>query len=225
MRIPFDSLTLNAVVHELKPFVGAKVQKIVQPDANTIVLGMYGPGEGHLLISTDPVFARAHFVTKRYRNPQSVIGFCTHLRTHLDGAIVTKVRQVGFDRILEIDFESETGRKRIVAELMGKHSNLMLLGPDLRIIACAKAVGAGKSHRLILPGREYTLPPFPPRRPLFEALPTDDLTQFEGASPFLVSLIEAKFTSLEDLKERVAKGAFNPVLIRGSGAYSASFAR
>lgn len=219
MRIPFDSLCLNAIVHELKPFENAKVQKVVQPDPNTIVLGMFGPGEAHLLISCDPVFARTHFVTKRYKNPQPLHGFCTQLRSHIEGSYVTEVRQIGFDRILEIDFHSANGPRRLVVELMGKHSNIMLLGSDLKIIAAAKTVGAGKSHRLVMPGRMYEKPPFEPKPPIWKAKPGDDLKQYEGASPFLASLVEGGTLSTAEIGNLVKRGGYKPSLVRGAGAY------
>lgn len=219
MRIPFDSLCLNAIVHELKPFVGARVQKIVQPDANTVVLGMFGPGEGHLLISCDPVFARAHFVTKRRRNPQPLYGFCTQLRSHLEGSFIAEARQIGFDRILEIDFNTPNGPRRLIAELMGKHSNVILLGADQRIIAAAKTVGVGKSRRPILPGRPYEKPPFDPKAPLWEAREGDELEKYEGASPFLARLIEGGHLSPADVGALAASGRYQPALLRGAGAY------
>lgn len=219
MRIPFDSLCLSAVAFELRAFLGAKVQKVVQPDPYTVVLCLYGPGEGHFLISCDPNFARAHFITKRRKNPQPVLGFCTQLRAHLEGGFVAEARQVGFDRLLEIDFNTSGGPRSLVAELMGKHSNVILLSADLRVIAAAKTVGPAKSRRPVLPGRPYEKPPFEPKPPVWEAGPGDDLRAFEGASPFLVGLIERGVVRPAEIGRLVRSGAYEPVLVRGSGAY------
>jgi predicted ribosome quality control (RQC) complex YloA/Tae2 family protein len=199
--------------------VGAQVQKVVQPEPSSVIIGMFGPGEGMLLLSCDPVFARAYFVTKRLRSPQPLPAFCSVLRTHLIDSRLSSVQQMGFDRVLKLTFEGAEGKRTLIAELMGKHSNLILVGDNGRILACAKTVGAHKSSRVVQTGHVYEPPPFPPRKPIYDAKEGDDLTQFDGASPFLISMVEAHFVSLEDIKNRVKAGRFEPVLIRGAGAY------
>src|SRR4051812_7549938 len=107
MRIPYDSLTLSAVTHELQPFVDSKLQRVSQLDDFTIVLGLYGGGggEAYLLLSCDPVFSRVHFVTKRPSNMAQPPVFCSTLRARLDQARLRSVEQVDFDRILFLPLE------------------------------------------------------------------------------------------------------------------------
>lgn len=159
-KIPFDSFTLSAVVAELRPYVGGKVQNVRQPTDTEIALGLYGNGhEAMLLLSCHPLFARAHFITKRPGNQPSPPQFLSALRSRIDGGRIAEVRQVQGDRILEILVETPEGIFRLVAELMGKHSNLILVEADGRIVGAAKWVGRSKSSRPIQPGAPYHLPP------------------------------------------------------------------
>lgn len=223
LKIPFDSLTLRAVVAEAQPYVGGRVQRIWQPDDLTIVLAFYAEGkEALFLISSHPIFSRAHFVTKRPANPQPLPALCTALRARVDGSRILSVKQVDFDRILILEFEGSEGKHTLIAELMGKHSNIMLLDPTDRVIAAAKWVGRSKSVRPIQAGKPYAPPPFDPKPSLLDASPADDLKQFHGASPFLLLLIESR--GLEEVQRLVKSNSFHPVLVHGSGAYPISVA-
>lgn len=160
MRIPFDSFVLSAVTAELKGLVPAKIQGIRQPQDDTLVIGLYAGGrESMLLLSCHPVFSRAHLTTRRPANRPSPSAFLSTLRTRLDGGRLVQVRQVQGDRMLDLTIESDSGIHRLVAELMGKHSNLILVDGGGRIVSAAKWVGTTKSSRPILPSREYHLPP------------------------------------------------------------------
>ncbi|MFI5386891.1 MAG: NFACT family protein [Fimbriimonadales bacterium] len=233
VRIPYDSLTLSAVVWELQAFAGGKVQRISQPDDFTIGIGLYSKeaGGGMLLISCHPQFARAYLTTKRLANQPNPPVFCSTLRARLEGGFLRSVVQVDFDRILELEIEHPSGTHRVIAELMGKHSNIMLVDEEKKVISAAKWVGRTKSSRPIQPGGKYHPPPFAPRPPLYEAKPGDDLKGFSGASPFLVALIESDRTDPTDPTDRfhavkavVLEGSVHPILCPGHGAYSISVA-
>src|SRR5690242_4037032 len=104
IRIPYDSLTLAAVVAELQAYVGGKLQRISQPDADTLGLGIYAAGkEAYLLLSCHPQFARAYLSTRRPSNPSQPPQLCAAMRARLDGAKVAAIRQENFDRVLRID--------------------------------------------------------------------------------------------------------------------------
>lgn len=229
MRIPYDSLTLSAVAHEVRGFIGAKVQRISQLDEFSVVLGLYGGpnhGEALFLLSCDPLFARAHFVTKRPVNQPQIPAFCAALRSKLDQSRLRAAGQVGFDRILRLSFEQPGARYALIAELMGKHSNVILVDEnDDRIVAVAKPIGPSKSSRVVLIGRRFEPPPLAPRPSLLKANEGDDLAACEGASPFLVALLGAMGAgALRELQERVAASRFDPVISPGNGAYSVSVA-
>lgn len=218
MRIPFDSLTLASVVHELQAFVGAKVQKISQPSETEVVFELYGSaGVGHLLLSCHPEFARAHLSTRKPANPTQPPQFLTALRARIGISRVMGIRQVRFDRVLEIEFEGPEGEFLLVAELMGKHSNLMLLDSGRRVIGAAKWIGKGKSVRPIQAGAKYEPPPFEIKPSLLAASPGDALEKCEGASPFLIRLMGNE--GLKLVQEAVLTGSYSPVLVAGSGAY------
>ncbi len=205
MRIPFDSFTLSAVVEELRAFVGGKVQSVRQPSDFEVCIGIYaGGGEGMLLLNSHPVFSRVHFITKRPSNQAQPPVFCMTLRARLEGARLIAVNQIQHDRILELTFESPVGESRLIAELMGKHSNLILVDQADRILSAAKWVGRTKSSRPIQPNSHYELPPV--------------LSKGTAApmSPFLTKLMAAT--------EGELPSEFAPVLSPGNGAYPISVA-
>lgn len=220
-KIPFDSLSLAAVVAEAQHYVGGKLQKVWQPDENTIVLALYRDGqEGLFMLSCHPVFARAHFVTKKPTNMQPMPGLCSSLRAHVDGGRIAAIRQINLDRIIALEIETHEGPHTLVAELMGKHSNIMLLDPETRVIAAAKWVNKSKSVRPIQASRTYEPPPFDPKPSLLKAKAGDDLSSFQGVSPFLRKLLDMRgAAALADLQEVIKTHAYHPVFVQGVGAY------
>ncbi len=226
MPIPFDSLTLAAVAAELRGWQSAKVQKVLQDDAGEVGLELYQGGRvGFLLLSAHPEFARVHLATRRLSPVSPPPPFCAALRKYLDGARLLDIRQVGFDRVLHLDFERGDEPFRLIAEIMGKHSNLVLLDREGKVQGAAKWVGRRMSKRPIQPGAPYAPPPFEPRPSLLTA-PTDaDLEGYEGASPFLRRLLAAPGgPSLAEIQDRVRSGSYAPVFVPGEGAYPVSIA-
>lgn len=221
MRIPFDSLTLCAAIAEAQVVVGTKLDRVLQTDGSTIVLGCYGDSGAWFLVSADPVYSRAHLIARRPEGLKPVPPFALDLRKHLAEGVVRFVRQRGLDRILEIGVDAADGSYQIVAELMGKHSNIMLVKSDRTVVAAAKWVGATKSLRPVLPGKPYAPPPFEPKPSVLTAKPGDPLNKFEGVSPFLSKLIEAG-TPLETVQAAIQSRKFSPVYSEGHGAYPLS---
>lgn len=214
---PFDSFCLAAVTAEVKKLVGARVQKVWQPEPFTVVLSLYWGSERLLLLSADPVFARAH-LTGRRPGRGELPEFCVQLRKRLTDSRLDLVRQRGLDRILELGFSSEEGDCMLVCELMGKHSNLMLVDSGKAVVAAAKWVGPRQSKRPVLPGRPYLPPPFDPKPSFLKAKEGDDLRDYEGVSPFIVKLI-ASGVPLAELQKAVREDAYLPVVSPGFGAY------
>lgn len=223
-RIPFDSLTLCAVVAEAQAYIGGKVQRIWQPDESTVVFAIYRNGrEAMFLLSCHPTYFRCHFVTKRASNPQPFPQLLTALRAHVADSHLTGVTQIGFDRILELRFSKAGEEFRLVAELMGKHSNLMFMDQDLRLLAAAKWVGPSKSKRPIQAGKTYAPPPFKHKPPIAEAKDLNDIESYQGASPHLVELLRAQGPeALATLRETIVRSMYAPVLVPGRGAYPIS---
>lgn len=205
------------MVSELRPWIGARVQKIVQPDPVTLVLELYLGGVGWFLISWDAKFARAHFSTRRPERPPEPFTFATEVRQQLNDSRLTSVEQVGFDRILKLRFDASAGKVVLIAELMGKHSNLIAVDDSGRVAACAKAIGTSKSKRPVLKGYRYEPPPTASAKSVLKAKPGDPLKGLEGASPILVALIESGFPP-DTIQAAVREGKYEPNL-SSAGAY------
>jgi len=238
---PFDSLCLAAIVAEIRPSVGGRLQRVIQPNERTLFLGIYANGvEQGLLLSCSPNFARAHPTSVRPASTGDILPLAAALRRDVDGGRVTQIRQVGFDRILEVEFTKAEGAFRLVAELTGKHSNLILVDPAGKVVAAAHRVTATQSVRPVMAQRPYSPPPFPPRRPIFEAKNWEEFDVAEGGGPFLKSLLlaragldraertpgafEALKSELSRIKQIVRSGEFQPVSVPNLGAYPISVA-
>ena len=155
-RIPFEAITLAAVCSEIEQFLGGKIQDVRQPNDYTIVLELYARGKtGFLLISCHPEFFRVYFTTRKSATLQNPPQFCTALRTSLVGLSLEGVSMTKSDRILCLDF----GGWKLIAELMGKHSNLILVNANNTIQGAAQWIGKAKSKRPILAQHKYDAPP------------------------------------------------------------------
>ena len=165
--MPFDGFTLGLVARELDDaLTGGRVNKIIQPERDEIILTIRSGGENRqLLLSATANCARAHLTTTRKNNPLEPPALCMLMRKHITGGRVCGVRALECDRILEIEIEhfdelGDRARKRIICEFMGKHSNLNFVGGDGRIIDSARRVNEQiSSVREVLPGLRYELPP------------------------------------------------------------------
>ena len=162
----FDGITTCKVVEELRRTVeGGKIDKIYQPEPDEVVIAVRRPGQVYrLLLSAHMDSARFYLTEHRPETPLEPPMFCMLFRKHFGGGRITAVRQIGFDRILEIETEvyNELGdlcHKRILLEIMGRHSNLILVDENGRIIDSVHHVGQDMSHfRMVLPGLPYEAP-------------------------------------------------------------------
>ncbi len=110
------------------------IQNIYQPTARTILLEIRTPGRTHrLLISCHPETARLHLTTEAFQNPPTPPAFCQFLRAHLQGTRIDKIEQIQGDRIVQLTLTAKEGPCRLVAELTGKISNLLVLDGTGRI--------------------------------------------------------------------------------------------
>ncbi len=168
-----DGLSLRTLVSELdKRLAGARVDKISQPDKFRLGLWLRQPGENiALLLSANPDGAAAWLPAALPDNPAVPPAFCMLLRKHLEDGRVAGVTQHGLDRVVTIavDTRGERGlivTKQLILEIMGKHSNIILV-QDGVVLDAIRRVGAGISRvRQVLPGRPYLLPPGRPRADL-----------------------------------------------------------
>ncbi len=159
-RIPYDSLCLRTVLDELGDYVGGRVQEIRGPNPTDTVLTLYAKGrEAMLLISCHPEFARMHLVTKRRANPPHPSVWVSTLRARLDGSTLESAVQIQGDRLCVLTFTGESGTHRLVAELMGKHSNVILVEGNERIVGASKWIQPTQSRRPVTPNTAYLWPP------------------------------------------------------------------
>lgn len=161
-----DGVFLNCIKKELSPLIGGRVDRIYQPSREEVVFQfrIYG-GNLKLVFSTSAGTARVHITKSEIENPKVPPMFCMLLRKHLGAGRLIDIRQDGLERILYFDFESvnEMGdlvKLTLAIEIMGRHSNLILINADGKVIDSIKRVGEDMSSvRLVLPGITYSLPP------------------------------------------------------------------
>jgi predicted ribosome quality control (RQC) complex YloA/Tae2 family protein len=161
LAVPFDRFVLAAVAAELQhTIVGGRVQKISQPSPTDIVLACFGAGGARrLLISTDPQNPRLHLTQVRRENPTQPLGFCQVARKYLEGLRLDEVALPYPDRVLRLAFSAANGDQALlIAELMGRNANLILLGGDGIVRGVLRPIAAD-SPRPLRPGVPYTDPP------------------------------------------------------------------
>ena len=158
----FDGIVTKALVTDFqKSLIGARVNKVFQPDKTEIILNLYN-GENVLFdICIHPDYYRMCFTNISKPNPTNALNFCMLLRKYLTSTKITNISSVDLDRIIYIDFEGtneikDTVNLRLVVELMGRRSNIVLLNNNGFIIDSLKHIVT--ADREILPAREYVLP-------------------------------------------------------------------
>ena len=144
----------------------SRIDKIHQPSKEELVLSMRSKtGTYKVYLSARVNSPRIHFTQYVPENPASPPMFCMLLRKRLTGARLADIRQIGLERVLYLDFDAvnELGdavRLTLAAEIMGRYSNIILIGEDGKIIDAIKRVDLTMSPiRPILPGAEYLIPP------------------------------------------------------------------
>ena len=162
----FDGIVTKSIVSEFKEdLIGGKIDKIHQPDKNTIILGIYAQGKHFALnICIDAHNCRINLTTQSRVNPLVAPNFCMLLRKHLIGGKISKISMIGLERLVNIEFETinefnEVETKTLIIELMGKHSNIILVNKNNIIIDSIRHIYASsESYRDILPSHSYILP-------------------------------------------------------------------
>ena len=164
----FDGFFLHHMTEELRhELLGGRIQKINQPFDQELVLQIRSNRQSHkLLLSAHSVFGRVQLTETTFENPAVPNTFIMVMRKYLQGAVIEAIQQVENDRILEISVsnKNEIGDSvavTLVIEIMGKHSNIILLDKaSSKIIEAIKHVGFSQnSYRTILPGSTYVAPP------------------------------------------------------------------
>jgi predicted ribosome quality control (RQC) complex YloA/Tae2 family protein len=164
----FDGIVTKAITEELKTkLVGGRISKIYQPYKQELLLHIRANGQAYkLLISANPSYSRVHLTNEAYDNPAEPPMFCMLLRKHLEGNVITSIEQVEMERMISLETRgrNELGDetvKKLVIEIMGKHSNIVLVDQERNMIldSIKHISPAVNRHRTLLPGYEYMSPP------------------------------------------------------------------
>ncbi|MFM2222917.1 MAG: hypothetical protein RLZZ78_1174, partial [Armatimonadota bacterium] len=161
-----DLISLAGVIGELTPLLtGATVQKVQQPDKSSVYIQFFGrSGAFKLRISTDHTAPRFHISTRKDPQPPFPLGFCQVARKHIEDAICTRIEMPGPDRIVWMHFENRSpdakgdSRCALIFELMGRNSNLILVGSGGSVRGVLRPISA-TSPRPLKIGQTYTDPP------------------------------------------------------------------
>ena len=175
--MPIDAVFLESLRCELQEqLLACRVDKVQQPERDTILLSMRGPnGGGKLLLTASPNHPRIQLTSLSFENPAQPPMFCMLLRKHLTGGRLVSISQPPLERLVELTFDciDEMGtpcQKKLILEIMGRNSNLILTGADGRILDCLRRVDFEMSgQRQVLPGLYYHLPPTQGKRSPWDA--------------------------------------------------------
>ena len=196
----YDGIITYAITKELSDRITlGKIEKVYQPGPEELVMLVHTRnGNVRLLISCNSQSARVCLTTGTYTNPEQPPTFCMLLRKHLQGGRITEIRQKDSERIIEIDIEAQNElgfsvSRRLIAEIMAKHSNIVLIDIESgKIIDAIKRISIDVNRfRQLLPGFVYQYPPEQDKLPFREItedtmLPHDSkalMTRIGGISP------------------------------------------
>lgn len=220
----FDGLFIHGLTQALsQALTGGRIDKIHQPENDEIQLSIRSNNQNYKLkITADPSLPYITLWDDKKENPMQPPLFCMLLRKHLASGKIQEVRQMGLERVIELDIESrdELGNlsvKTLAVEIMGKHSNIILYQKeDRRILESIKRISASMSRiRQVYPGIPYTPPPFDKLDLLtMPLIATDELPDlsaditlpkwlvkhFQGFSPSSAHIFLIKWNLSEDLK-------------------------
>lgn len=163
-----DGLTLHAVTNELnEKLSNSKIQKVLMPTKEEIVLQTYSAAEGalRLAVSADAGDCALYLTDHAKPNPKTAPSFCMFLRKHLVGSVIRRIEQSGLDRVVTVHIESKDEllrprQLRLIVEIMGKYSNIILTDEGGRILDSIRRVPPDVSRmRTVLPGVLYERPP------------------------------------------------------------------
>ncbi|MGG2095831.1 NFACT RNA binding domain-containing protein [Bacillus sp. S13(2024)] len=213
----FDGLFTRAITHEIaNSLQTGRISKIYQPSKYEILLHIRAHGKNQkLLLSAHPTYARMHLTTQNYDSPALPPMFCMLLRKHLEGGFVEKIEQIDLERIIQITIRSrneigDESLKTLIIEIMGRHSNIILVDSKTNIILDSlKHVSlAVNRHRTVYAGAEYIAPPTQQK---INPLQIERQEEFIRPLDFLVGNMDKQlvgaFTGISPLfaKEVVAK--------------------
>ncbi len=220
--MPMDGMTLGFVSREIDAAIaGGRIDKVSQPEKDAIVLLVRAGSTNYkLLLCASPNNARCHFTNSSFPNPLEPPMFCMLLRKQLLGGRIAGVKQIGGDRVIHIDIDTVNDlgdhvMRRLVLEIMGRHSNLTFVDENGRILEAARHVSMDMSRvRQIQPGLPYLPPPAQDKIDPQDATAENLLTALQKAGD--VPLAKAIAASVSGMSMPTARELAFRVLERGA---------
>ncbi len=164
----YDGIITYAVAKELNERISlGKIEKVYQPGREELLVHIHtARGNVRLFMSANSQSARVCLTEDTYTNPDQPPTFCMLLRKHIQGGRITEVRARDGERIIEIDIEAQNELgfyvcRRLIVEIMAKHSNIVLIDTETgKIIDAIKRISIDVNrYRQLLPGVIYQYPP------------------------------------------------------------------
>ena len=161
-----DGIVVASLAKELQEnFTNARLSKIAQPEKDELLLTMKGSnGQKRLLLSASASLPLVYISDKNIPSPMTAPNFCMLLRKHVANGRITAITQPGMERIIVFEIEhlddlGDLRHKKLIIELMGKHSNIIFCDENDMILDSIKHISAQVSSvREVLPGRTYFIP-------------------------------------------------------------------
>ena len=209
----FDGITVACIVKELRDtLVNGRINKIAQPEDNALLFTIKTPEhetkQQRLFLSADASLPLMYLTAENKAAPLTAPAFCMLLRKHLSSGRIIDITQPSLERVIRIDVEhldemGDLGVRTLAIELMGKHSNIMLLNSDETILDAIKRVPFSVSSvREVLPGREYFIPDTMEKQ---DPLQADRQVFFQTIRSKAQPLFKTLYTSFTGISPAIAK--------------------
>ncbi len=209
-----DGTVVAALTYELKSQLSnGRIDKIYQPENDELIFTIRNGGKNHkVLLSANNNYPKIHFTKSNKKNPMTPPNFCMILRKHLLGGRIVNIIQPQFERMVKLVIESfdelnVLRSKELIIEIMGKHSNIILLDcENNKVIDSIKRIPFSISRkRQILPGIEYTMPPSQDKINPLEITSQDKFISIIENKDKRTSLYKAIYTSFTGISPLISR--------------------
>ena len=217
----FDGIVTKSITKELKNIIGYKIDKVYEPDKNTVTLGLYGKSSNlMLLICISSNNCRISLTSHPQKNPSTAPNFCMLLRKYLIGLKIKNIYTIDLERIVFIDLENNENLnkpicRKLIIELMGKHSNIILTDSNNIIIDSMRHTSTlENSNRDIYPTARYIFPEST-KYSFLELNTFDDF--YNAIEPKLIEYIAENSLNIENLNvsnfmiDKIISNTFNGI--------------
>ena len=200
----FDGITIASVVHELnQALLNGRINKIAQPETDELLLTIKTPaGQKRLAISASASLPLIYLTNDNKPSPMTAPNFCMLLRKYIGNGRIVKIEQPSLERIIcftieHLDDLGDICQKKLIVEIMGKHSNIIFCNDKDMILDSIKHVSAQMSSvREVLPGRPYFIPDTTQKKDPLSVVETDFKEGLLGKPMPLGKAIYNSFTGI-----------------------------